>query len=71
MQYEGIAKIPHGEELDKLFKVYRETFPDGMVRNQNWKNIAYFVVEPRWIRYSDFNLTPPQIHEMNFFGEKV
>jgi hypothetical protein len=29
----------------------------------NWPDIAYFVVRPRWIRYSDYYQTPPVIEE--------
>jgi general stress protein 26 len=56
VQYEGIAKIPTLGELDNLLKIYFEVFPDGKDRKENWKDIAYFLVEPKWIRYSDFNL---------------
>ena len=31
-----------------------------------WPGIAYFVVQPRWIRYSDFDQRPPLIVEMTF-----
>jgi hypothetical protein len=41
-------------------------FPDGVERRESWKNIAYFVVEPKWIRFSDFNKIPPLIEEIEF-----
>jgi len=34
-------------------------FPDGKYRKENWNNLVYFCVEPRWIRYSDFNGSTP------------
>ena len=55
IQYEGVAKIPTTEELDQLLKIYFKVFPDGKERKENWKDIAYFCVHPKWIRYSDFN----------------
>jgi general stress protein 26 len=64
MQYEGIAKIPGANELDRLLKVYFNVFPDGRDRKENCKDIAYFCVEPKWIRYADFN--NQQIEELNF-----
>lgn len=64
IQYEGIAKIPTAEELDKLLETYFKTFPDGKERKENWKDIAYFYVDPKWIRYSDFN--DQKIEELNF-----
>ena len=55
IQYEGIARIPTTKEFDKLLEIYFKAFPDGKERKENWKDIAYFFVEPKWIRYSDFN----------------
>jgi hypothetical protein len=31
-----------------------------------WPDIAYFVVRPRWIRYSDYDQRPPRIEETTF-----
>jgi uncharacterized pyridoxamine 5'-phosphate oxidase family protein len=64
LQYEGKAKIPAAKELGKLLEIYFEVFPDGRERKENWKDIAYFFVKPKCIRYSDFN--KQQIEELNF-----
>ena len=53
---EGTAKIPSPDEIDELLETYFKVFPDGKFRKENWKDIAYFCVEPKWIRYSDFNI---------------
>lgn len=66
IQYEGTAKIPNHKELDVLLKSYFQVFSDGINRKKNWKNITYFSVEPKWIRYSDFNKSIPRIEELNF-----
>ena len=66
VQYEGFAKIPESNELEKLLLTYFEVFPDGKYRRLNLINIAYFCIEPRWIRYSDFSKTTPNIEEMIF-----
>lgn len=66
IQYEGIAKIPGANDLAKLLQAYFEIFPDGKERKENWKNIAYFYVTPKWIRFSDFSQSNPQIEEFNF-----
>ena len=66
VQYEGIAHIPNEAELDELLPAYFDVFPDGIDRKNNWKDIAYFCVQPRWVRYSDFICNPPIIEEMKF-----
>ena len=65
IQFEGIARIPSENELDELLSVYFEAFPYGKDRKENWEDIAYFCVEPKWIHYSDFNL-PQKIEETIF-----
>ena len=65
MQYEGEARELGGEELRRYKDVYFATWPDGPSR-QNWPGICYFVVKPRWIRFSDFGATPRLIEEFMF-----
>lgn len=65
IQYEGNAKISTVKELDRLLETYFSVFPDGRERKENWKDIAYFCVEPKWIRYSDFS-NPQKIEELTF-----
>jgi general stress protein 26 len=66
VQYEGTAKIPDNNELEILLPIYFSVFPDGKIRKDTWKNIAYFYIEPKWIRYSDFNKKTRTIEEMKF-----
>ena len=40
-------------------------WPDGPSR-ANWPGIVYFVVRPKWIRYSDFDQNLPLIEEFTF-----
>jgi general stress protein 26 len=54
VQYEGIAVEPEGDALDQAKSIYFKTWPDGVERQQ-WPGITWFLVTPRWIRYSDFN----------------
>jgi len=65
VQFEGEAFLPKGEELHRYKEIYFSTWPDGPAR-QSWPGIAYFVVRPCWIRYSDFNQLPPMIEEQTF-----
>jgi general stress protein 26 len=66
VQYEGTAKIPDTNDLEKLLLTYFTVFPDGKTRRENWKNIVHFCVEPKWIRFSDFNEATQMIEEVEF-----
>jgi len=65
VQYEGTAIEPRGAELQRYVEVYLATFPDGRAR-MSWPGITYFLVRPRWVRYSDFTKNPALIEEMKF-----
>src|SRR5271170_200552 len=65
VQFEGEAFQPEGDELARDKAIYFAQWPDGPAR-QSWPGIAYFVVRPRWIRYSDFDQSPPRIEEFSF-----
>lgn len=66
-QFEGEAQELHGSELKRCQEVYFRAWPDGPAR-LSWPGIVYFVVKPRWIRYSDFDMNPPLIQEFIFDG---
>jgi hypothetical protein len=63
VQYEGIAIEPEGEALQHAQDIYFRTWPDGIERKQ-WPGITWFLVNPTWIRYSDFDTG--QMEEMTF-----
>jgi hypothetical protein len=65
VQFEGIAVEPTGMELKRYQEAYFAVWPDGPAR-MKWPGIAYFVVRPLWIRYSDFDQSPPSIEELVF-----
>lgn len=65
VQFEGVAFQPRDAELARYQKIYFGTWPDGPAR-LNWTGITYFVVRPKWIRYSDFDQNPPLIEEFQF-----
>jgi len=67
VQFEGIAEELTGVALQTYQQVYFATWPDGPSR-MNWPWIAYFVVHPRWIRYSDYDQAPPLIEEITING---
>ena len=65
VQYEGIAEELDGTQLHRYQEIYFRTWPDGLSRSQ-WPGIVYFLVKPKWIRYSDFDKNPPLIVEFTF-----
>ena len=65
VQYEGIAEELSGEPLRRYQDIYFRAWPDGPAR-ANWPGIVYFVVRPKWLRYSDFDRNPPLIREFTF-----
>ncbi len=65
VQYEGQAFQPMGADLARYQQVYFEAWPE-CAEHLSWPGIAYFVVSPRWIRYSDFDRRPPLIEEFTF-----
>jgi hypothetical protein len=65
VQYEGEAFTPTGTELARHQQVYFAAWPDCR-DHLSWPGIAYFVVRPVWVRYSDFDQRPPLIEEMRF-----
>jgi len=67
VQFEGLAEEPGGLELKRCQEVYFKAWPDGPER-MSWPGIAYFVVRPRWIRYSDYDQRPPLIKEFTMNG---
>ncbi len=65
VQLEGQAFQPTGAELSRYQQAYFAAWPDGPDR-MSWPGIAYFVVRPQWIRYSDYDQRPPLIQEFSF-----
>ena len=65
IQYEGVAEELGGHQLQRSQQIYFQAWPDGPSR-LSWPGIVYFLVKPRWIRYSDFDQNPPLIREFSF-----
>jgi pyridoxine/pyridoxamine 5'-phosphate oxidase len=64
VQYEGTADVPHSDELKRVQdSIYFQQFPDGRSR-MSWPHIAYVRVRPAWIRFSDYDASPPEIVEL-------
>lgn len=64
VQYEGIADEPSGQDRTRLTDLYYTVFPDGQERLK-WSGLTYIRARPTWLRYSNFNQDPPEIHEFD------
>ena len=62
LQIEGPARRPVGDDLASAKAAYFREWPDGRAR-ENWPDIAYLVVTPKWIRYSNYAAGPPVVEE--------
>ena len=63
-QIEGLADEPRGDDLARLKRIYFQQYPDGPAR-EAWPGITYVRVKATWIRYSDYNPSPPEIVEFD------
>ena len=62
LQIEGVARRPVGDDLASAKAAYFREWPDGRAR-EAWPDIAYVVVKPKWIRYSNYAAGPPVVEE--------
>lgn len=63
LQLDGIAEEPQGDDLRRFQDVYFAQWPECR-EHMKWPGIAYFVVRPQWLRYSDYDQKPPLIQEV-------
>jgi general stress protein 26 len=63
VQIEGDARRPQGDDLAYAKAAYYREWPDGRAR-ENWPDIAYIAVRPRWARYANYGASGgPDIQE--------
>ena len=64
VQYEGEAEVLRDDESAEHYReIYYATWPDGRERTANWPGLVHFKINPRWIRYCNFN-APVRIEEV-------
>jgi hypothetical protein len=64
IQYQGVAERLQSTDKRVVEELYFRVFPDGRDR-LSWKGILHLRVRPKWLRYSDFRTSPPQIAEFD------
>lgn len=62
VQVGGIADEPTGEEAERIREAYFQHWPDGRMRS-SWASITHVRVTPQWLRFSDWNVSPPLVAE--------
>lgn len=62
VQVDGVADEPDGAEGERIREAYFRRYPDGRGR-LSWAGITHVRVVPHWLRWSDYNVTPPVIEE--------
>ena len=65
VQYEGAARELVFPADDHYRGMYFKKWPECR-EHQNWPGIAYFVVRPKWVRYSDYNEASRGIFEFTW-----
>lgn len=69
IQYEGVASELSSFELLKYSKIYFDNLPSAKQFAEAFKHLgrlAFFKVDPKWIRFSDFNKEPWETSELSF-----
>jgi general stress protein 26 len=64
IQYEGVAEELSGKEKTQHQEIYWKKNPKAK-RWADREGITYFKITPKWIRYSDLNVHPWKIFEIN------
>lgn len=65
VQYEGEAEELSGIQLQESKRVYFAKWP-ACRAHESWPGIVYFMVRPKWIRYSDYNRSSDQVAELTW-----
>jgi uncharacterized pyridoxamine 5'-phosphate oxidase family protein len=69
IQYEGVAHELTGAQLLKYSGMYFKNLPSAKQFAEVFKHLgslAFFKVEPKWIRFSNFSKEPWEVFEVNF-----
>jgi len=65
IQYEGTAREVSGKEADKCRKIHLAKNPNS-VKYAYKREQRFFIVKPKWIRYSDLSGDEPKVYEIRF-----
>lgn len=63
VQYEGVARKLEGEEADKYSEMYFTKVPKSR-RHKDTEGEIYFLIEPKWLRFTEVAFEPWKITEL-------
>lgn len=63
LQLEDYAEELSGDRLEELQEIYFDQWPECRA-HLTWPGITYFALTPTWLRFSDYNQSPPLIEEL-------
>jgi general stress protein 26 len=67
LQYEGTASLIPNDEQEARLKPHFEKLP-GVEKFKDEPGQVYFLIEPTWIRYTDYSIHPEQVEEIKDFS---
>lgn len=65
VQYEGVATVLEGDELEEYKNIYFQKKPDAK-RFETDPSQVYLKVQPTWIRYTNYHKESEGIFEITF-----
>jgi general stress protein 26 len=65
VQYEGLASLLTGKNLDEFQKIFFKKMPN-MEKFASLPNQIYYKVTPKWIRYTNHATIPGKVIEIRF-----
>lgn len=66
IQYEGIVRELSGQELEECRELHVKKNPKS-AKYVSREEQRYFLITPRWIRYSNYSKNPQEIFELGAF----
>lgn len=65
VQYEGVARRLEGDEIDTFTEYHFDKHPNSR-KYKDQPGEVYFLIEPRWLRFTEVAYEPWKITEMTF-----
>lgn len=65
VQYEGVARMLEGDEIETYTEVHFAKHPNSR-QYKDHPNEVYFLIEPKWLRFTEVAYDPWRITELTF-----